>query len=307
MEEALAVKKYVFRSKGKRRTRYDGPTKVVKYADDFVVLCETKAQADDAKHRLEQWLSERGLQLSAEKTQIVHSTDGFDFLGFTVIRRKNAQSRKGYAHHILPSQKSVDRFKDQVRNITRKYRGHPPDRLLKELNLLIIGWANYYRVAVCSKTFRSLDCFVWTKLWKWARQRHPNKGKGWVRSKYFPTRNGRKWLFYAASNGRSIQLLTSTKSINHRKVIDTHSKDDPELTAYWLMRAKVNNPERGVRQALFNRQQGLCLRCEDWLARGEATHVHHQDGNRNNHRFSNLELVHETCHHQITTSQRRSA
>ena len=83
-------------SKGVRIVRYKGYIKIVRYADDFVILTETEAQAIKAKDTIARWLETKGLELSAEKTHITHLNDGFDFLGFTVIRRKNFVSKSGY-------------------------------------------------------------------------------------------------------------------------------------------------------------------------------------------------------------------
>ncbi len=75
MEEALGVKY-------DKRGQIISKRAVVRYADDFVVFCETKEDAESTKQLLDAWLKERGLTLSAEKTKVVHLSEGFDFLGF---------------------------------------------------------------------------------------------------------------------------------------------------------------------------------------------------------------------------------
>jgi len=306
MEEAIGVQKqYKTSQRDGKCTWYSGPTKVIRYADDFVVLAETATQAYGAQSRLQKWLAERGLTLSDEKTRIVSVEEGFDFLGFTVIRRKNAQSKKGYANHVIPSRKSVEKFKYKVREIVRRNRQKPPDKLLMELNPLIVGWAMYYRNGVSSKTFEQIDRFLWHRLWRWALRRHPNKGKKWVYRKYYQTVKGRKWTLVGDEIKQ--RRLTEVKIVRHVKVKEQNSPDDPDLTAYWIKRRSKNNSEIGVRAAVHERQKGVCELCGDWLENGEAVHLHHKDSNRNNWRMSNLSLVHETCHHQITTKVRRSA
>jgi RNA-directed DNA polymerase len=307
MEEAIGVKRVNRKHKdGSRSTAIRGHTKIVKYADDFVVLTETEAQAKEAQRKLVGWLDERGLKLSPEKTRLTKVTDGLDFLGFTIIRRKNAQSRNGYATHTIPSKKSVKGFKEKVDSIIRNNLQSSPDKLLRELNPLITGWAYYYRMGVCYNVFRRLDDYTYHKLWKWAKRRHPNKGKRWVYNRYYTEEKNRRWRL-RGKNGGTQRKLTDVKSKRHVMVAGQNSPDDPELTAYWIRRRSKNNSELGVRAAIYDKQKGICEECDDWLENGEAVHVHHKDGNRENWRLSNLSLVHETCHHQITVRTRRTA
>jgi RNA-directed DNA polymerase len=304
MEAVIGAKRTVKRNGGKGSTYYPH-NKVIRYADDFVILTKTRAQAKEAKKRLEDWLAERGLTLSKEKTNIVNAQDGFDFLGFTIIRRKNAQSKKGFATHTLPSKKSTTKFKDKVRDIVHR-NWHNPDKMLMELNPLIIGWANYFRSGVSSQTFGKLDHFMWHRIWRWALRRHPNKGKDWVKKRYYRKINDREWTFVTKTGAR-LRRLGEVKIRRHTKVVDLSSPDDPELTAYWIKRRRKLNFYIGVKAAVFDKQKGICEGCDGWLDDGEAVHLHHRDGNRENWKLSNLSLLHETCHHQITTKMRRTA
>jgi RNA-directed DNA polymerase len=96
------------------RVRYDyrglsiGSRIVVRYADDFVLLCESKEDAHRAKYEVSNWLAQRGLQLSEEKTRIVHITEGFDFLGFNVRHYKDPFTKTGYKLLIKPSVKAIN-------------------------------------------------------------------------------------------------------------------------------------------------------------------------------------------------------
>jgi len=87
---------------------------VVRYTDDFVVFCESREDAARVIETLKQWLAVRGLRLSEAKTRIVHLTQGFDFLGFTVRRYKVNNTRTGYKLLITPSEDAVERFKMKV-------------------------------------------------------------------------------------------------------------------------------------------------------------------------------------------------
>jgi len=306
MEEALGIQKVYRMVNGRRQSIYPGTTKVVRYADDLVILTGDMEEALAAKRRMADWLSERGLVLSPEKTQIVHVQDGFDFLGFTIRRLKTTTKKSGYILLTKPSNKAVKRLKERIRTTLRQYRQSKPDTVIRALNPLITGWGMYYRGGGSSRTFQGIDHYLWTVLWKWARRRHPRKGNKWIARKYFKTVKERKWVF-AGTDAYRLRYMSELKIVRHVKVRDTYSPDDPDLTAYWIERRSKTNPYLGWKAALFKRQDGTCLKCGDWLMGNEATHIHHKDGDRKNNLMSNMELVHETCHAQITTEQRRSA
>src|SRR5262249_31326454 len=136
-----------------------GKRALVRYADDFVVFCESR---EDALHvqqvLLPTWLAERGLRLSEEKTRIVHLTEGFDFLGFHVRHYPCPQtSRSGYKLLIRPSRKAVTGIRRKLREVWRALHGHNVLTVLRKLNPLIRGWAQFYRTVVASETFQKLD------------------------------------------------------------------------------------------------------------------------------------------------------
>ena len=118
---------------------------VVKYADDFAVFCESKEDAEAIQQVLTDWLKERGLALSAEKTQIVHLHDGFNFLGCNVRLYPMKNSRTGYKLLIKPSKQSVQKIKDKLREKWKQLNGKNIEKVFKLLNPVIRGWANYFR------------------------------------------------------------------------------------------------------------------------------------------------------------------
>ncbi len=135
--------------------RNQGNRAVVRYADDFVVICESRTDAETVVKILKVWLAIRGLQLSEEKTRIVHLTEGFDFLGFTVKQYKVNNTRTGYKLLIKPSKDAVNRFKTKVRAEWLRLRSHPIAEVLEILVPIVRGWANYYHTAVSKHTFYS--------------------------------------------------------------------------------------------------------------------------------------------------------
>jgi len=131
MEQALGVK---YDSGGLR-----GHRAVVRYADDFVVFCESSADAKAVIETLKGWLAVRGLTLSEEKTRIVHLTEGFDFLGWNVRHYPVTTTRTGYKLLIKPSNGAVKDIKAKLRPEWRRLRGSNVDAVIGILNPIVRG------------------------------------------------------------------------------------------------------------------------------------------------------------------------
>lgn len=137
--------------------------KFVRYADDFVILCKTKLEAERALDEIRMYLEELGLQISSEKTKICHYSEGFNFLGFT-IKTKSIQMRT----------KSSEKFKEKIKEITT--RSHNLDKeVIEELNRVIRGVVNYFgtKFSTMKTTFYYLDqwirkrirCMKYKRIW----------------------------------------------------------------------------------------------------------------------------------------------
>jgi RNA-directed DNA polymerase len=105
---------------------------VVRYADDFVVFCENKEDAEKAEITLQKWLGKRGLSLSPEKTKIVHLTEGFNFLGFNIRLYKDHRTTTGYKLLIKPSKESVQKIRDKLRNEWLRLKGKNVGTVVKK-------------------------------------------------------------------------------------------------------------------------------------------------------------------------------
>lgn len=151
----------------------------IRYADDFIV---TAARKEILEHKVKpaimQFLQERGLKLSEEKTLITHSTEGFNFLG---------QNVRKYGHKLLikPARQSVRSVLDKARERIKGCRGHKAAVLIRTLNPLVRGWANYHRHIVPKRIFGRVDYFLSRMIWHWLRRQHPNKSRGWIKRRYF--------------------------------------------------------------------------------------------------------------------------
>ena len=141
---------------------------MVRYADDFVILCRSEAEARAALERVAAWTAQAGLTLHPDKTRIVDADQpgGFDFLGYHFER--------GYR---WPSKKSLDKFKNTVRGITRRTNGHSLSQIALDLNQVLRGWFGYFKHS-WRTTFGRLDQWVRMRLRSILRRRAHRRGRG---------------------------------------------------------------------------------------------------------------------------------
>lgn len=131
--------------------------KVVRYADDVIILCKEKQDAERALERTKRIIqTELGLTLNEEKTRIIHKSQRFEFLGYLFGR--------GYSDYKMPRQRAIDNFKNKVRRITRRQQPKRLERVISELNPVIRGWRNYFIHGNCKKLFWELDCWIERRL-----------------------------------------------------------------------------------------------------------------------------------------------
>jgi len=211
--------------------------KLVRYADDFIITASSRELLEtEVKPLLQDFLTQRGLILSEEKTRISHINEGFDFLG---------QNIRKYGTKLLikPSKKSVSRFLKKIRETVKSNRTVRAGHLVTLLNPIIRGWANYHRHVVSKETFNSVDHAIWKTLWNWANRRHPNKSKGWIKSKYFTTDGGNHWVFFGFDRKKQVNIFrASTIPIErHIKVRKDFNPYDPAWKEYRLKRVIGKN------------------------------------------------------------------
>jgi RNA-directed DNA polymerase len=290
-----------------------GKRAVVRYADDFVCFCETREDAERVQGILVEWLKERGLTLSQEKTRIVHLTEGFDFLGFNIRHYPTPQtSRTGWKLLIKPSKESIQEVQKKLKDLWKKVQGTNAQTVLGRLNPVIRGWANYFRIAVAKEVFSGLDRWMFHKADHYARRMHSRKSKDWRYHKYWGQlhldRND-LWVFGDKQTGAYLLKFSWFPIERHVLVKGTASPDDPRLKDYWTKRqaAKVKDLTFS-KQKLAKRQQGRCPECGESLFNDEELHVHHllarSKGGQNS--YSNLALVHLLCHQHIHAKTERA-
>lgn len=235
---------------------------LARYADDLVVLCHSRDQAEQTRQRLAEWLAPRGLTFNQDKTRIVHLSEGFDFLGFNV-------RRYGTKLLIKPSPTAVKRMRQRIRTEVHSLRGANADAMIRRLNPIIRGWAAYYRGVVSKEVFASLDHYLWGHLYRWALRAHPRKSKHWVVTRYFDVFNQSRqdrWVFGDRDSGRYLRRFVWTKIVRHSVVMGTASPDDPNLVRYWAgRRRKMTDWFGGQTATALRRQHGRCPVCDTFL------------------------------------------
>ena len=280
--------------------RTQGKRSLVRYADDFVIFTETEEDAHQARQEMQDWLQERGLTLSGEKTKVCHLTEGFDFLGFNVRHYPTTNTRTGYKLLIKPSQKAVEAFRHRMRQEWRALAGHNAARVVKTLTPILRGWTNYFRIGVSYKTFASIDYFMFQKTMRWCHFSHPTKLEWWIKRTYYQTVKGDRWVF--GVKGAYLQKASWTPILRHIMVKHDYSPDDGTLSDYWetRLRYRIERLHNAKLRHLARYQRGKCTNCHDSLDNGEELHVHHTvpRARGGSDDLSNLELMHLYCHQQ---------
>ncbi|MCP4547058.1 MAG: group II intron reverse transcriptase/maturase [bacterium] len=141
---------------------------MVRYADDFVILCRGEKEAQKALETVRKWTAKRGLVLHPEKTKLVDAAQkgGFDFLGYHFER-----------DYRWPRKKSLKKLKDTIRSKTKRTNGHSLEKIISNVNLTLKGWFEYFKHSHRT-TFRPLDAWIRMRLRSILRKRKGGKGRG---------------------------------------------------------------------------------------------------------------------------------
>jgi hypothetical protein len=171
---------------------------LVRYADDFVVMCRTRKDCEQAEQRVRVILARLGLELHPDKTRRVELYDGkegFDFLGCHLHKRMSGKlweqkRQRLYFLQRWPSARSMQRIRQRVKERTPRSRCHADIReVLADLNPVLRGWGTYFRTGNAAKRFNQLDDYVLRRLRslrvkRKGRQLRPGEAKRWTRE-YF--------------------------------------------------------------------------------------------------------------------------
>jgi RNA-directed DNA polymerase len=292
---------------------------IVRYADDFVIVCKSEHEAEFIKDKIATLLKEKiGLELSNEKTKITHTADGFDFLGFN-IRKYTQKSPKSKYHSIgklliKPTKEKVINFIRRLQEKLNNNKTAKQENIIHMLNPMLQGFTMYYRFAVSKKTFNTIDNRLWHKLWRWAKRRHPKKSKKWIMRKYFTTTRP-KWVFKDETGDKKIRITARIPIVRFVKIksgMRVHA-NDKETREYWQKRVYTNALSQVYTvkaERLMKSQKGICPCCGDPITRDDIAdnkvHAHHMlpRSKGGSEKLHNLRLLHQNCHvfaHQVLT------
>jgi RNA-directed DNA polymerase len=163
----------------KRRKNGLGNWRLIRYADDFVVMVSgQRRHAEALREQAAAALAPLGLRLAEEKTRVVHIDEGFDFLSFTIRRMRKLGTQKHYVYTV-PSRKAIQAIKDKVSAKTyRSTRHQSPEALIQGINRTLTGWANYYRHGVSKAVFSKIDSHAWGRIMRWLRHKYKQGRSG---------------------------------------------------------------------------------------------------------------------------------
>ena len=278
----------------------------IRFADDFIITGRSKeVLEDEVKPLVEQFMRERGLELSPEKTLITHIENGFDFLG------QHLRKYKGKLL-ITPSRKNIHTFLEGIRKVIKDNKQATTGNLIAQLNPKIRGWANYHRHVVSKETFSKVDHAIFCALWQWGKRRHPKKPIKWIKKKYFQSIAGQNWVFQGEilAHDGTVQLirLFKAKSVaiqRHIKIQNEANPYDPDWETYFEKRldVKMAHNLKGKRKLLrlWKQQDGLCPLCNRKITKLTGWHSHHiiwrSRGGRDE--ADNRVLLHPDCHERL--------
>ncbi len=291
---------------------------LIRYADDFVIFHENLDVLKQCQKIISEWLAQYDLELKPSKTKVIHTLNelndqepGFDFLGFNIRQYKVGKYKSGrcvgkilgFKTIIKPSNESVKRHYQKLSDTIKRLNATPQIRLIKELNLIIRGWCNYFK-SVCSKEiFSKLSNLTYKRIRRWADRRHPNKNKHWVTKKYWKKIGNDNWVFGCKYKDNTFELVNHSKTAikRHTKVKGIKSPYDGD-TKYWGKRMGKHPELKNSVAKMLKKQDGKCNWCGLPFQENDVIEVDHIIARKagGNNSLKNRQLLHKHCHDEKT-------
>ncbi len=260
---------------------------LMRFADDIIVSARTPESARRIRQIIQEFLNERGLELSDEKSKIVHVSEGFTFMARQYVK-------KGYELVAIPSEKSVERFMASMKELIVGYKGSQKS-LIEQINKKIDGWVTYHKITDAYDAFRKMDVYITALLVELCEQKHPK----WTREKIL------KKYWYKDFDGRNCYSLPNKKEILVKFLTDalyySYKPVKLNMNPYIdLEYMELKSHDRqihsatGIYRSIWNRQEGKCYYCgRDILPDEEKTLVEVDAGHSSLVR--RMAYVHKRC------------
>ena len=284
------------------RLSKDRMNPIVRYADDFIIVSKSREHAIAMKETITEYLkSKTGLELSTDKTHITEISEGFDFLGFNI--RKYANNKL----LIKPTKDSIKDIRQKIKETVAGNLNATGAYLIRKLNPILNGWANYYRHVVSKDIFSLTDSYVYNRISKWTIRKHQRRSKKWSVHRYFETVRDSKWNFSDKGLMLSrIDKIPIKRYVKVRSDVRLYSEKDKD---YWERREFVNAMDSIYNSfeltKLFRQQKGICEYCQTSITQEDIQsgniHKHHllPKSENGTDKLCNLKLLHLECHKEL--------
>ena len=200
---------------------------------------------------------------------------------------------------IKPSKTSIQKITKKLSETIKNGKSWTQDNLIKALNPIITGWANYHQGTVAKEVFSKLDSIIWNMLYKWAKRRHPKKGKFWTPLKYWHKKGARNWVFKTETS--QLKLFAKKRIVRN---VTLKLDKNPYLDKDYYIKRQFDQGNRrltGIFKKAWEKQEGKCPICKlpiDITLDANERPLHHKNGKHTDNRPSNLIYTHAHCHRQ---------
>lgn len=244
-----------------------------RYVDDLIIIHENEEIIKLVIDQTKEWLSEVGLEISEEKTNLRKASQSFDFLGFNIILVKRQNQ---YRTKITPSKKNRRNITEKISGVISRNKSVSSYILICKLRPIILGWGNYFKYCECSETFHKIDNIIYQQIRAWVFRRAIRQGREKVKEKYFPSGKVYKfqgqehkanWILNGSTRGKNgilkenyLPKLQWIKSEKHIKVKGNASVYDSN-EIYWAKRTPIHSMYSTRIKNLLKIQNGKCKSC----------------------------------------------
>ncbi len=260
---------------------------MIRYADDIIVAARDENTARQIKGYIKKFLTERGLKMSLDKTEIININDGFTFMSRTY-------KKQGNQLYAYPSYDAISRFMDSMRETIENYTGSQKS-LIEKINKKIDGWTTYHKVTEAEEAFQKMDVYISALLLELCEKKHPKWDRERILEKYwYVDAEGRH--HYALPNKKeiSVKFLADTLCVNYFPVkTNVNPYIDLEYVEKRSNERQILNVT-GVYRSIWNRQGGRCYYCGKRILRDEKKMLT-EICNKDNRKSSRFVYVHSRC------------